>query len=410
MATAATTADKIHNRRKMDRSYDLICLSHLRWDFVFQRPQHLMIRFAARRRVLFVEEPQPTSSKAHMTVKRDASGVQLVVPQIPDGADYASTLRKLIDNFLLEHRVGPYCLWYYTPMPVAWTAHLKPMVTIYDCMDELSAFKNAPMELKQREVELLRKADLVFTGGDSLFEAKRKQHPNVYSFPSSIDVTHFAQARGTVRDPEDQAGIPHPRLGYCGVIDERMDLALLASVAEARPDWHFVMIGPVVKIDVASLPKHPNIHFLGMKSYQELPRYLSGWDVAILPFARNESTRFISPTKTPEYLAAGRPVVSTSIRDVVNPYGSSGIVHIADEPGDFIAAVKKALTEDSRHRLEKVDGLLSKTSWCRTWGRMAELIDDVVYRRTRTLSAPFPALAQAAIQPARHGPAYLRPE
>lgn len=410
MVTAATRPKERPNRRKMDRSYDLICLSHLRWDFVFQRPQHLMTRFATRRRVFFIEEPQPTEGNAHMLVKRDSSGVQVVVPQSPAGADAISTLRKLLENFLIEHRVGPYCLWYYTPMPVAWTAHLKPTVTIYDCMDELSGFKNAPADLKQREVELLEKADLVFTGGHSLFEAKRRQHVSVYPFPSSIDVTHFAKARGSSPDPEDQSPIPRPRLGYCGVIDERMDLELIAAVADARPEWHFVMVGPVAKIDVAALPKRSNIHFLGMKSYRDLPAYLSGWDVAILPFARNESTRFISPTKTPEYLAAGRPVVSTSIRDVINPYGIAGVVHIADEPADFIKAIERALAEDSKLRCEKVDGLLSKNSWCRTWGRMAELIDDVVHRRTRTLTAPFTGLTQGQLQPFGNGPAYLRPE
>jgi UDP-galactopyranose mutase len=314
-----------------------------------------------------------------------------------------------MDNLFREHRVGRYCLWYYTPMPMAWTSHLKPTATVYDCMDELSAFKNAPPELKQRERELLDKADLVFTGGHSLFEAKREQHPNVYPFPSSIDVTHFAQARSGSCVPADQASLPHPRLGYCGVIDERMDLKLLATVAALRPDWQFVMVGPVVKIDPATLPKNPNIHFLGMKTYQELPHYMGGWDVAILPFARNESTRFISPTKIPEYLAAGLPVVSTSIRDVVNTYGASEIVHITDEPLPFIDAVKKALQEDAKQRNEKVDVLLSKNSWCRTWGRMAELIDDVVQRRTRLLSAHLPALSHA-IQPPRNGPTYLTPE
>ncbi len=401
---------ELPNRRKMDRSFDLVCLSHLRWDFVYQRPQHLMSRFAARRRVLFIEEPMPTDGKAHVVHSRRDSGVHVVVPQIPHDVDPDTTLRKLIDNVFVDHRVGPYCLWYYSPMPMAWTNHLKPTATVYDCMDELSAFKNAPPELKQRETELLNRADLVFTGGQSLFAVKRKKHPNVYPFPSSIDVTHFAQARGEVRDPQDQASIPHPRLGYCGVIDERMDLALVTSIADTRPDWHFVMLGPIVKIDPATLPQRPNIHFLGMKSYEELPRYIAGWDVGILPFALNQSTRFISPTKTPEYLAAGRPVVSTSIRDVVNPYGIAGIVHIADTPAEFIAAVEKALKEDAKQRIEKVDALLSKNSWCRTWGRMAELIDDVIHRRTRPFSIAMPALPQARIQPFYNGPAYLRPE
>jgi UDP-galactopyranose mutase len=180
-----------------------------------------------------------------------------------------------------------------------------------------------------------------------------------------------------------------------------MDLELLRAIAAARPDWHLVMIGPVVKIDKSELPQLPNIHYLGMKSYDELPAYIAGWHAAMLPFARNDSTRFISPTKTPEYLAAGLPVISTSIRDVVRPYGDAGLVHIADHPVDFIAAAEKALAEDPSERLRRVDALLSKTSWRRTWGRMAELLEDVVQRRTVLALAqpegPKPTTAAAAV-------------
>jgi UDP-galactopyranose mutase len=281
-------------------------------------------------------------------------------------------------------------------MAMPWTKHLKPLATVYDCMDELSAFKNAPTSLKENEAALFERADLVFTGGHSLYEAKRHQHRNVYAFPSSIDAPHFAQARSAVCEPADQKDIPHPRLGFFGVIDERMDLELLDAVAEARPQWQLVMIGPVVKIDPADLPRRANIHYLGGKSYAELPAYLSGWDVALMPFARNDSTRFISPTKTPEYLAAGRAVVSTSIRDVVRPYGELGLVHIADTPAEFVAAVERAMNEDTAARMQEVDAFLGQTSWDMTWGRMSELVEDVVAAR-RAKHAPRPtALAATA--------------
>nr|WP_277876454.1 glycosyltransferase [Trichocoleus sp. FACHB-40] len=250
-------------------------------------------------------------------------------------------------------------------------------------MDELSAFKGAPPALKDLEAELFSRADLVFTGGQSIYESKRNQHPNVYAFPSSIDKAHFAQCRDVERnatqEPADQVDIPHPRLGFFGVIDERMDIDLLGSIAEARPNWHLVIIGPVVKIDPEVLPRHPNIHYLGGKSYQELPAYIAGWDVALLPFAHNESTRFISPTKTPEYLAAGKPVVSTSIRDVVRPYGDMGLVHIADTVPDFVAAVETALNQSQDSEwLNKVDEFLADNSWDSTWGRMMQLVEGVI--------------------------------
>jgi UDP-galactopyranose mutase len=365
---------------------DLVCLSHLRWDFVYQRPQHLLTRCAKERRVFFVEEPifddGPT---ARLDVTHRDCGVTVVVPRLPkelEGSDALDAMqREMINRLFAEQSITDHILWYYTPMAISWTRHLQAVATVYDCMDELSAFKGAPLSLKDREAELFKRADLVFTGGQSLYEVKRDQHKNVYAFPSSIDAAHFAQARCVTTDPADQAEIPSPRLGFFGVIDERMDIELLDAVAAARPDWHLVMIGPIVKIDPADLPQRENIHYLGGKSYDELPAYLAGWDVALLPFARNESTRFISPTKTPEYLAAGRAVVSTSIRDVVRPYGEQSLVHIADEPSEFVAAIEAAMSEDAAARMREVDAFLAQTSWDQTWGRMAELIEDVVTSR-----------------------------
>ena len=245
-------------------------------------------------------------------------------------------------------------------------------------MDELASFKNAPPVLKEREATLLRLADLVLTGGQSLYEAKRHQHENIHPFPSSVDVEHFAQARRVTEDPPDQAGIPHPRLGFFGVIDERMDRDLIDGVAAARPDWHLVLLGPVVKIDAAQLPRRANIHYLGSKAYAALPSYIAGWDVALLPFARNEATRFISPTKTPEYMAAGKPVVSTSIRDVVRPYGREGLVRIADDVEAFVAACEAAMAEDAAERLRQADAFLRQTSWDGTWLRIRLLVEAVL--------------------------------
>jgi UDP-galactopyranose mutase len=383
----------------MTGAFDLVCFSHLRWNFVYQRPQHLLSRFAAHRRVFYIEEPFSTSGSSHLVHTRGNSGVEVVVPHISDTDEPTAALQLLIDDFFSKQQIHSYALWFYTPMHLPWTRHLKPLAVVYDCMDELSGFKGAPPEMKARETELLEWADLVFTGGQSLYEAKLGQHRSIYPFPSSIDAPHFARARTITTEPDDQSMIPGMRLGFFGVIDERMDLDLIATVAAMRPEWHMLFIGPVVKIDPVSLPQLPNIHYLGMKTYDELPSYIAGWDVAMLPFARNDSTRFISPTKTPEYLAAGLPVVSTSIRDVVCPYGNAGVVHIADTPETFIAAIEKAVSEDPSQRLKRVDTLLSQTSWSRTWGRMAELLDDVVQRRRPTVSVARPAkrLAAAAV-------------
>jgi UDP-galactopyranose mutase len=251
-------------------------------------------------------------------------------------------------------------------------------------MDELSLFHGAPPSLAEDEKRLLARANVMFTGGHSLYAHKRDLHHNIHAFPSSVDVPHFAGARELQDDPPDQAEIPHPRVGYFGVIDERMDMALIEELADARPELQLVMIGPVAKIDPATLPRRSNIHWLGGKPYSELPAYLAGWDVAMMPFARNDSTRFISPTKTPEYLAAGKPVVSTSIRDVVEPYGRHGLAWIADTAVDFAVAIDEALASDRMARLAHADEYLAELSWDRTWSQMWRHVERVLGPASRS--------------------------
>lgn len=367
----------------LSSSSDLVCLSHLRWDFVYQRPQHLLSRCVQERRVFFIEEPVVESIESWwLEVSQRECGVWVVVPHLPDWVsnELRTTMHQsLMDELFQEHAIAKPILWYYTPAALSFTHHLQPSAVVYDCMDELSAFQGASFALGELERQLFQRADVVFTGGQSLYEAKQHLHHNIHAFPSNIDAAHFAQARTFTADPSDQQDIPHPRLGFYGVIDERMDLDLLDGIAQAKPDWHLVIIGPVVKIDPDLLPHHSNVHYLGGKSYQELPNYLAGWDVAMLPFARNQSTRFISPTKTPEYLAAGKPVVSTSIRDVVRPYGQQGLVHIADTVEDFIAAAERAM-QQSQHVdwLHRVDQFLAQNSWDRTWANMIQLIEAAI--------------------------------
>jgi len=380
----------------------LICFSHLRWNFVFQRPQHLMSRFAREMAVIFWEEPIDIGADetAYLQVReaQDAPGVRIVVPHLPKDmpADAReAALKRLLDAHVASLH-GPLIAWYYTPMMLPFSRHLEPAVTVFDAMDELSKFKFAPEKLLHLEQELITQADVVFTGGSSLYEAKKHRHSNIHCFPSSVDRAHFCKARAMLFDPADQEDLPRPRLGFYGVIDERFDTDLLAKAAEMRPDWSFVMVGPIVKISEEDLPKRPNIHYLGGKTYDQLPSYLSGWDVALMPFAMNESTQFISPTKTPEYLAGGKPVVSTPIKDVVRHYGQLEGVKIARDADEFVAACDEAL-ELSRNPesgwLAEADLMLSASSWDTTQARMAGLIADVLGTRTGAAS---PALLVAA--------------
>ena len=357
---------------------NIVCLSHLRWDFVFQRPQHLLTRAARGGRVLYIEEPVDHPGPARMRVTEDRSGVQVATPLVPSRiapTEQREILRQLIGNAITRYAGDSYVLWCYTPMATPLLIDLTPSAIVYDCMDELSAFSGASPELTTFESVLFEHSDVVFTGGQSLYEAKRSRHPNIHAFPSSVDVSHFATARSISRDPDDVRHLPHPRIGFFGVIDERTDVELIRGVAALEPQWQLVLVGPTAKIDPATLPRAANIHYLGPKAYGELPAYLASWDVAMLPFARNDATRFISPTKTPEYLAAGKPVVSTSIRDVVRPYGERGLVRIADTPEAFVDAIRAALEEDSAPRIAAADAFLADMSWDLTWNRMKQLIE-----------------------------------
>ncbi|RYE91306.1 MAG: glycosyltransferase family 1 protein [Cytophagaceae bacterium] len=365
---------------------DLVCFAHLHWDFVWQRPQHLLSRFAQHGRVFYVEDAffhADDLIEPHLEIKERQNGVKVLVVHLPNrlrGNEQASDQAQVevLQQFFAENEVSTYVFWIYTPMAMSRARQFQPVLTVYDCMDELAQFKGAPPELRHREQELFEKADLVFTGGQRLYEAKREQHTDAHAFPSSIDKAHFGQARDPkLAEPADQASIPHPRIGFFGVVDERLDIELLGELATNHPEWQFVIIGPVVKIDPATLPHNANIHYLGGKNYQELPAYLHGWDVATLLFARNESTEFISPTKTPEYLAAGRPVVSTSIRDVVRPYGDLNLVQIADDPQEFGQAIAIALEQgkDADWRT-RTDDYLATISWDLTWQNMVNLMQD----------------------------------
>ena len=281
--------------------------------------------------------------------------------------------RSLLDDLVGDQCIKNPVLWYYAPQALAFSGHLSGRPTVYDCMDELSAFKDADPALPEWEGALLQRAALVFTGGSSLYEAKRARHPSVHPFPSGVDVAHFLPARNELPEPADQAAIPEPRMGFFGVLDERLDRALLAQAAALRPDLQFVMIGPVVKISEEDLPQGSNIHYLGPKSYAELPAYIAHWNAAMMPFALNEATRFISPTKTPEYLAAGRPVVSTPITDVVRQYGQTGFVQIAGGPQAFVEAADRALLLSPGWR-DDADAMLREMSWDAIWARMHELL------------------------------------
>ena len=353
----------------------LIVFSHLRWEFVFQRPQHLLSRLARHYHVVVVEEPVHTSGAAYLERTTPMKGIEVLRAHTPVEAwgfhdDQLSALQPMIAGYLADNLIDDYVVWFYTPMALPLLGELSPRAIVYDCMDELSAFKGAPRQMRQRETALLKSADLVVTGGPRLYAAKRDANPNVLCLPSAVDAEHYAARRAIGDAPAMeranalQGRIAEPRLGFFGVIDARLELELIAAVADADPDWQVVMVGPVAKIAPEALPRRANLHWLGQQPYALLPQLVAGWDVCLMPFALNESTEFISPTKTLEYMAAGKPVVSTPIHDVKAMFGD--IVAIAAEPAGFVAACRQALAESAEQTAAREARMLARVrehSW-----------------------------------------------
>ncbi len=388
-------------KKHTNHRQDLICISHLRWDFVWQRPQQLLSRLAHQYRVLFVEEPVTDTEidqpylETYPGRTPDAQLITVARLHYPstahdwighDDQRTQAVYEQLLLDYLASEEIHSPILWLYTPVAAPFVQAIRPQLLIYDVMDELSAFKGAPAELKLADRQLLTQADLVFTGGASLYRARQPYHPNIHLFPSGVDMDHFARAdRETFAPPIDIAHIASPRLGYFGVIDERMDLALLAHIAAAQPAWNLIMLGPVIKIAPEDLPQAPNLHYPGMKDYQDLPAYLAHFDVALVPFAMNEATRYLSPTKTLEYLAAHKPVVSTPIPDIIELYGD--YVHVGHTPEEFTAHIGVALAVKGAERAarrQQEQKLLARYTWDNIAEQMHQLIANRYQTNTRT--------------------------
>ena len=372
--------------------FPLIVQSHLRWDFVWQRPQQLLSRMAASAPVLFVEEPMLLDDvrSERLEITQPAPNVYRAVPRLPgylrDDYDRAiATIRVLVQRAVgrggaLAGKFHDAVQWFYTPMPApAMLGAFDERGVVYDCMDELAKFRFAPSDLSDRERLLLDNADVVFTGGHKLYLAKSRYHDNVHFFGCGVDAAHYAQARsGATLVPDDVAGLPRPVFGYFGVIDERLDYELLAALAAANPDASLVMVGPVVKVDPRELPRATNIHWLGQRDYRDLPRYVKAFDVCLMPFALNEATEYINPTKTLEYMAAAKPIVSTPVPDVVHNF--IPVVRVARSAEEFVAAAHAAAAAPDAAMIERGIRMAQSSSWEAVVQQMRGLIADAVVR------------------------------
>lgn len=360
---------------------ELVVLSHLRWDWVWQRPQHLISRMANGQPTWFVEEPRP-GDVDEPTLRWSESGpVTRVWLEVPDPKPHHHFTDPVAERYgevlgdLLGRRPGR-AVWVYTAMAFDLAHHLEPSFVVYDVMDDLASFKDAPPGMPDLHRKLLANADAVFTGGRSLQRGVVALRPDAHCFPSGVELEHFLRARATRATRPRR---PRPVAGYVGVIDERVDLDLLAGLADALSDWDITVVGPVAKIDPDDCPKRPNLRYPGPRQYADLPEVMAGFDVAIMPFALNESTRSISPTKTLEYVAAGLNVVSTRVPDVVADY--SGIVRLADDVPTFAAACRDAYSAEPGALDQFSWPLLRRQHWNAIATRMAALLEPLAGTR-----------------------------
>lgn len=355
----------------------VVVFSHLRWNWVWQRPQHLISRIGKGGRVWFVEEPLPAPvDQITLGSEVCADGLTRLWLEVPDEGRHVGFEAHLRDRYVEELRpvlagVGSLVAWIYSPLALDIALAQSPDLLVFDVMDDLASFKDAPAELVTRHRQALRRADVVFTGGRTLHRGVSHHRPDAHLFPSGVEPEHYEAAR-RYRAPRSV-----PVAGYVGVIDERIDLDLLAGLADALPGWEIQMVGPVAKIDPAQLPRRSNIRYLGAQPYERLPEVMGGFDVALMPFALNEATRSISPTKTLEYLAAGLPVVSTRIDDVVASFQS--VVDLRDDAAGFAEACRRARDDDVSDRDRQVRPLLLANHWDTIAARMARILGDALY-------------------------------
>jgi len=366
---AATEPRKIH-----EPNYPIVVHSHLRWDWVWQRPQQFLSRLSQKHRILFIEAPYvfEPARIARVTLREVSDYPNIIVLQMQmpatrwrDDGWVDKEQRRLVQSVLAgplgRSFVSP-VQWFYNPMAVtAFAGRLDERAIVYDCMDELSLFRGAPPELVKRERELLAVADVVFAGGPKIWKAKKQLNENCFMFGCGVDASHFGRSRDPhLSTPADTKALPRPVFGYFGVVDERLDYHLLERLSDAT-SGSVVMVGPSTKIDPASLPRRANLHWLGGRDYSDLPAYAKTFDVCLMPFAMNEATQFINPTKALEYMATGRPIVSTPVDDVVTQFGD--VVTIARSASEFIEDCERLASKKSQTRIERGLNLARKNSW-----------------------------------------------
>ncbi len=377
----------------------LVVHSHLRWDFVWQRPQQILSRLAAHHPVLFIEEPLPHDGPPCLELSEPHPNVHRAVPKMAEREVDAQCpiVAALVERALaaapLAARFHRPIQWFYSPMTAPhMLGRFGAVGVVYDCMDELASFRFAPPDIGAREQRLLERANIVFTGGHALYEAKSKQHPRTHVFGCGVDVEHYGKARLVQTElPPEVRDLPRPIFGYFGVIDERLDYALLDALAEGCPEGSLVMVGPLAKVDPAELPQRPNIHWLGQRPYEALPALVKSFDVCLMPFALNEATRYINPTKTLEYMAAGKPIVSTPVPDVRNHF--TPIVEVAGTQEAFVDAVRRAWTEPRTDMIARGIDRARNATWDATVGSMRKLMLDAVFARTSTIRGAAAAAA-----------------
>lgn len=373
-------------------STDLIVLSHLRWDFLFQRPQHILSRYGRYRRVYYFEEPLFGMTEIpRLHIKETPDNVLVVVPHIPTKGspqELNLQLAKLLDELIEDEEIIEYSLWYYTPMALNFTRHLKPQNIIFDLMDELINFYEDKRQLGLLEKELTDNADLVFMNGRTLFNSKKHLNSNIHELPSSIDFKHFSLARQKLIEPDDQVHIPHPRIGFYGVIDQRVDLEIIGKIAELEPLYQFIVLGPIINVKTSELPIRNNIHFLDKKDYHALPLYLAGWDCVFMPYRLDDSTKLFSPAKILEFLAAGKPVVASPLPDIIYSYKGKELIHLAKSPEEFIKKINLALQENRNEEwITKIDSFLQDQNWDDLFSKMIYLESDLAKDKTRNMDA-----------------------
>ena len=395
-------------REAMLRDQDIICLSSIDWDFIWQGHQEIMSSLAQQgNRVLFIENTGVRTPNFHdlprlrrrlwnwwhatKGFRQERENLYIYSPLIfpfpysrlacwMNRALLLRALQRWMRTVGFRHSI----VWTFLPTPLArdLIRALEPELTVYYCIDDFLSSSPGARRIRRSESQVFREANLVFVTSEKLQQRAAQFNERVYLFPFGVDFERFAKTRTDARQlPRELQHLPRPVVGYVGGVHQWVNQDLMEQVVSGFQEASFVFVGPW-QTDVSRLARHPNVHLLGARPHEEVPAYIKGFDVGMVPYHLSEYTAHVYPTKLNEYLAMGIPVVTTDLPEIRRFNAEHGsVVTVAADSEGFLKALREAASRSSAETIESRIDVARQNSWHRRIARMAQYVEEALAAR-----------------------------